>query len=180
MSTNCILVSLCASVLFAIPAYAEEDAAQARREREFAESLSGAVLVGTFSIDGVELGKSPFPERYELKSVKKAEDGLWTFTAHVVYLNQDITVPVNVPVVWAGDTPMISLSDGTLPGLGSQLSARVIFHEGRYAGTWKHGDFGGHMWGKIERPDEISSEGDTGGDDSESTTPAQTESPAGR
>jgi hypothetical protein len=134
------------------PVAADDDTKQAQREAKFAEALSGAVLVGTFSIDGVKADKLPFTERYELKSVKKGKDGLWTFTAHVTYLKLDITLPVSVPVVWAGDTPMVSLSNATLPGLGSQLSAKVIFDEGRYAGTWQHGKFGGHMWGKIERP----------------------------
>lgn len=106
-----------------------------------------------FSIDGVKTDKLPLGERYELKSVKKTKDGLWTFTARVTYLKQDITLPITVPVVWAGDTPMVSLSNSTLPGLGNQLSAKVIFDCGRYAGTWQHGKFGGHMWGRIERPE---------------------------
>jgi hypothetical protein len=151
----CILVA-CAAVLVP-PVAADDDVEQARREKKFAEALSGAVLVGTFSIDCVK-GKLPFPERYELKSVEKIKDGLWTFTARVNYLNQDLTLPITVPVVWAGDTPMVSLSDSTLPGLGSQLSAKIIFDEGRYAGTWQHGKFGGHMWGRIERADAAKSE----------------------
>jgi hypothetical protein len=135
------------------PVVADDNAKQQEREKKFAESLSGAVLVGTFSIDGVKMDKAPFAERYELKSVKKAKDGLWTFTAHVTYMKLDVELPVTVPVVWAGETPMVSLGNATLPGLGSELSAKVIFDGGRYAGTWQHGKFGGHMWGKIERPD---------------------------
>jgi hypothetical protein len=134
------------------PVVADDDPAQAQREKKFAEALSGSVLVGTFSIDGMK-GKLPMPERYELKSVEKTKDGLWTFTARVKYLSQDVALPITVPVVWAGDTPMVSLSDSTLPGLGNQLSAKVIFDGDRYAGTWQHGKFGGHMWGRIERPD---------------------------
>ncbi len=147
---RCFVLAACAAVVVP-PVAADDDARQSRREKKFAEALSGAVLVGNFSIDGVKADKLPFPERYELKSVKKAKDGLWTFTARVTYLKQDLTLPITVPVVWAGDTPMISLTHATLPGLGSQLSAKVIFDEGRYAGTWQHGKFGGHMWGKIER-----------------------------
>lgn len=147
---RCLMLAVCAAVVVP-PVRAEDDARQLQREKKFAESLSGAVLVGTFSIDGVKADKPPLPERYELKSVKKTKDGLWTFTARVTYFKQDLTLPVTVPVVWAGDTPMVSLTDATLPGLGSQLSAKVIFDGGRYAGTWQHGKFGGHMWGKIER-----------------------------
>jgi hypothetical protein len=145
-----LIVAACAAVVVP-PVAADDDTKQAQREAKFAESLSGAVLVGTFSIDGMKAEKAPFTERYELKSVKKAKDGLWIFTAHITYLKLDLTLPISVPVVWAGDTPMVSLNNATLPGLGSELSAKVIFDEGRYAGTWQHGKFGGHMWGKIER-----------------------------
>jgi hypothetical protein len=155
-----MLAAACVAVV--VPPAAADDARQAEREKKFAESLSGAVLVGQFSIDGLKTDKLPFPERYELKSVKKAKDGLWTFTAHVAYLKQDITIPVTVPVVWAGDTPMISLTNAELTGLGKELSAKVIFDGGRYAGTWQHGKFGGHMWGKIERPG--ASKPESGGD----------------
>jgi hypothetical protein len=161
LTTRCLLVAACVAVL--VPRVAAgDDPDQSGREREFAESLTGAVLVGTFSIDGLKMEKSPFPERYELKSVEKAKDGLWTFTARVRYLKLDLTIPITVPVVWAGDTPMVSLSDATLAGLGKELSARVIFHAGRYAGTWQHGKFGGHMWGRIERADPSTSKSAAG------------------
>jgi hypothetical protein len=150
LTIRCFMLAACAAVAVP-PVAADDDAKQAQREAKFAEALSGAVLVGTFSIDGVKTDKLPVSERYELKSVKKTKDGLWTFTARLTYLKLDVTLPVTVPVVWAGDTPMVSLTNATLPGLGSQLSAKVIFDEGRYAGTWQHGKFGGHMWGKIER-----------------------------
>jgi hypothetical protein len=147
------LVLVICAALVALPIAADDNLEQEKREKAFAESLTGAVMVGTFSIDGMKTDKSPFPERYELKSVQKTKEGLWTFTARVTFLNQDLTIPVTVPVVWAGETPMIALTNSTLPGLGSQLSAKIIFDGDRYAGTWQHGKFGGHMWGRIERPD---------------------------
>jgi hypothetical protein len=151
------VLATCAAVA-ATSVMAAEDVAQVEREKKFAEALSGTVLVGTFSVDGVKTDKLPLAERYELKSVEKTKDGLWTFTARVKYLNQDLTLPITVPVVWAGDTPMVSLSNSTLPGLGNQLSAKVIFDADRYAGTWQHGKFGGHMWGRIERAAALKSE----------------------
>ena len=157
LTIRCFMLAACAAAA-ASSVVADDDIVQAEREKKFAEALSGAVLVGTFSIDGAKVDKFSLPERYELKSVEKTKDGLWTFTACVKYLNQDLTLPITVPVVWAGDTPMVSLSDSTLPGLGNQLSAKVIFDAGRYAGTWQHGKFGGHMWGRIERADATKSE----------------------
>jgi hypothetical protein len=157
VAIRCFILVVCAAVVIR-PVAADDKVEQGEREKKFSEALSGTVLVGTFSIDGVKMDKSPLPERYELKSVEKTKDGLWTFTARVKYLNQDLTLPITVPVVWAGDTPMVSLSDSTLPGLGNQLSAKVIFDGQRYAGTWQHGKFGGHIWGRIERPDVSKSE----------------------
>jgi hypothetical protein len=58
-------------------------------------------------------------------------------------------MPVPVTIEWAGDTPMITLTEQTVEGLGT-FSARVLLYDGLYAGTWKHGQFGGHMWGRIE------------------------------
>ena len=46
---------------------------------------------------------------------------------------------------------MVTLTKATLPGLGEGFSARVLFYEGRYAGTWQHGPVGGHMFGTIEK-----------------------------
>jgi hypothetical protein len=157
LTIRCFMLAACMAAVVS-PVMADDDVLQAQREKKFAEALSGAVLVGTFSIDGVKVDKFPLQERYELKSVEKTKDGLWTFTARVTYLKQDVTLPITVPVVWAGDTPMVSLSNSTLPGLGNQLSAKVIFDAGRYAGTWQHGKFGGHLWGRIERADVSKSE----------------------
>jgi hypothetical protein len=157
VTIRCLMLAACAAAV-ASSVVADDDVVQAAREKKFAEALSGTVLAGTFSIDGVKTDKLPLAERYELKSVAKTKDGLWTFTARVKYLNQDLTLPITVPVVWAGDTPMVSLSDSMLPGLGNQLSAKVIFDGQRYAGTWQHGKFGGHMWARIERAESSKSE----------------------
>ena len=157
LTIRCFMLVACVAVVVP-PVAAGDDVEQAQREKKFAEALSGAVLVGTFTIEGVKTDKPPIPERYELKSVEKTKNGLWTFTARVTYLKQDVTLPITVPVVWAGETPMVSLSNSTLPGLGNQLSAKVIFDEGHYAGTWQHGKFGGHMWGRIERSEVSKSE----------------------
>jgi hypothetical protein len=157
LTIRSLALAACAVGFLSTTAIAD-DLTQAQREMKFSESLSGSVLVGTFSIDGLKIDKLPMPERYELKSVEKTKDGLWTFTARVTYLTQDVTLPITVPVVWAGDTPMVSLSDSTLPGLGNQLSAKVIFDGDRYAGTWQHGKFGGHMWGRIERANAATTE----------------------
>jgi len=118
-------------------------------ERRFADQLTGSALVGQFSVTGRE-DRPANPERYELASVEKIGDHDWRFNARIKYGNIDVTLPVVVPVVWAGDTPMITITDFTIPSLGT-FTARVLFYGDRYTGTWQHGKFGGHMFGKIEK-----------------------------
>jgi len=120
------------------------------REKAFSARMSNVTLVGSFTVDG-RTDSPPKAERYEIKSVTKLGGNLWTFVTRVKYGKVDTTVPITVPLEWAGDTPMVSLTDATLPGLGSAFSARVIFHDDRYAGTWQHGKVGGHMFGRIEK-----------------------------
>ena len=62
----------------------------------------------------------------------------------------DVTMPVVVPVKWVDDTPVVTLTDWTIPTLGT-FTCRVLFHGDRYAGTWQHGRVGGLMYGRIEK-----------------------------
>ncbi|HQZ64748.1 MAG TPA: hypothetical protein PLY87_06725 [Planctomycetaceae bacterium] len=121
------------------------------RDKAFSKSMSKSVLVGSFTMDGKQSAEAPKAERYEIESVVKASDNLWIFTARVKYGKLDTKLPITVPLEWAGDTPMVTLTNANLPGLGEGFSARVLFYEGRYAGTWQHGPVGGHMFGKIEK-----------------------------
>lgn len=124
---------------------------QEQLEKAFSSRMEKTVLVGVFTIDGQKPESAPKEERYEIKSVTKSTGNLWVFTARVKYMKFDTTLPIAVPVEWAGDTPMVTLTDASLPGLGDGFSCRVIFHENRYAGTWQHGPVGGHMFGRIEK-----------------------------
>jgi hypothetical protein len=51
-------------------------------------------------------------------------------------------------VVWAGDTPVITLDKMPIPGFGT-FTCRVMIFGDQYAGTWDGGDHGGHLFGKI-------------------------------
>ena len=118
-------------------------------ERAFTERMQDVTLVGQFTIEGRDdLGGRP--ERYEIASVTKVSDTDWRFDARIAYGNTDVTLPVTVPIVWAGDTPMISITDFAIPTLGT-FTVRLIFYDDRYAGSWQHGEFGGLMYGIIER-----------------------------
>jgi hypothetical protein len=119
-------------------------------EKKFMTHMSGSVLTGNFTLDGQQAKAAPRAERYEIKDVKKISDGMWLFQTRMKYGKVDSTMPIPVPIVWAGDTPMVSMTNLTIPGMGT-FSCRVIFDGDRYAGTWQHGEKGGHMWGMIEK-----------------------------
>jgi hypothetical protein len=123
---------------------------QEERETAFSKQYSACNLVGAFTVDG-KMDQAPKSERYEIKSVTKLTGNLWTFTVRVKYGKVDANLPITVPVIWAGDTPMVALTNASIPGLGEAFSARVIFYDNRYAGTWQHGEVGGHMFGRIEK-----------------------------
>ncbi|MFI4873975.1 MAG: hypothetical protein ACIALR_01465 [Blastopirellula sp. JB062] len=116
---------------------------------KFSETLSGSVLIGKFTIAGRD--EAPKEERYEIRSVHKLEEGdLWLFNARVKYGDKDAMIPMPLEVKWAGKTPVITLEDVAIPGLGT-FSAHVVIDGDKYAGTWTHGEVSGHLFGRIEK-----------------------------
>ncbi len=122
------------------------------RERRFVDEMQNVVLTGHFTIEGEER-RDGVPERYEIARVTKLDGNLWRFEARVQYGNTDATLPMVLPVEWAGDTPVVSITDFAIPGLGDEFGARVVFYDERYAGTWDHGPYGGMMYGTIATMD---------------------------
>jgi hypothetical protein len=121
------------------------------QEQAFARQISGVVLEGSFSLDASPEAH-PVRERYEIQSVQKLKDHDWMLTARIVYGDFDIPLPVPVQVYWADKTPVLQVSNLKLPGLGEGFTARILFQDQRYAGTWQHGANGGLMGGRITRP----------------------------
>jgi hypothetical protein len=116
-------------------------------EREFAERMNGAALVGRFTIAGRE--DRATADRYDIYSVDKIGDDQWRFNAKIG--ESGLTLPIVVRMKFVDDTPLIVMTDTTIPGMGT-FTARVFFHGDQYAGTWSHvGSAGGHMFGRIER-----------------------------
>jgi hypothetical protein len=132
----------------------ESSRRQAELEDMFVKMLSGATLEGSFTSTG--RGSDPTKlrsEKYTIGEVKKLAAGVWLISARIQYGEHDVTLPVTVPIRWAGDTPVIVVDDQALPGFGT-VSARVMFFADHYAGYWKHGDHGGHLFGIISRDGE--------------------------
>lgn len=131
------------------PATAAAAEALTAEEQAFADLLTGADLVGSFTVDGKET--DPKQDRYSITKTTKLKGNTWAIHARIKYGEVDITVPVAVQVDWAKDTPILAVTDLKIPGLGSEFGSRILFHGNRYAGTWQHGKVGGHMWGRVER-----------------------------
>ena len=121
---------------------------QEERFKAFTEMMKEVTLTGHFSILGK---KESNEEAYEIKSVKKSEDGdYWLFNARIKYGGKDVPMIFPLEVKWAGNAPVIVMDEVTIPGLGT-FTCRVVFEEDRYAGTWSHGTVKGQLWGTIKK-----------------------------
>ena len=139
--------------LFAVvlPCHAEDGNAPTPAEAEFAALMSGATLAGFFTLDREGDGPPELhQERYTLGEVKKLPTGMWLFNTRIQYMEHDVTLPIVLPVVWADDTAVIRVDKIGFPGLGT-YSARVLIHDGKYAGYWQGAGYGGRLFGTIER-----------------------------
>ncbi|WP_425396407.1 hypothetical protein [Aeoliella sp.] len=131
------------------------------QEAKLSEMLTGATLHGFFTV--TRDGDDDTPprlrgERYDLVEVRKVDNkGNWLFKARIRYGDHDVTLPMTLPVKWAGDTPVVVVDNIGFPGLGT-YSARVLFHAGHYAGHWNGADHGGNLFGTIEKNEEEESE----------------------
>lgn len=115
-------------------------------EKRFRAMMSGVTLVG-HSASPNQPGVSA-EERYVIEKVSKLAGDTWLFEARLQFGSHDLPVPVPVQIKWAGDTPVITLTDLTIPGLGT-YTARVLLYRDQYAGTWSSKDHGGQLFGKI-------------------------------
>ncbi len=144
-----IFMVCCAGLAYAADLTPEQEKLYAELEA----SLSGSALVGQFTVTGKE-AIDPKPERYELTSVKHVGDGNWMFVARILYGDHDVTLPITLPIQWAGNTPVITVDNIGFPGLGT-YTARVMIYEDHYAGFWSggtdnNGRHGGHLYGVVE------------------------------
>jgi len=117
-------------------------------DRKFQQMMKGVTLVGR----STRLNNDQFigSEKYVIEKVTRLTGETWLFQARLQYGSRDIPVPVPVVIKWAGDTPVITLTDLTIPGMGT-FTARILLYRDQYAGTWSAKDHGGQMFGKIVR-----------------------------
>lgn len=118
-------------------------------EKEFTEKMRGAALVGRSTTWNKE--ELSGEERYQIDKVSKIGNDLWMLQVRMRLGNREIPMPVPVAIRWAGDTPMIQLTNVAIPGTGT-FTARVLLYQDQYSGVWSGGGHGGQLFGRIERP----------------------------
>ena len=120
------------------------------RELRLAKYLTGAKFLGNFTIEG-KSDALPKPEAYTISKCEKLpQPDMYRLTARIKYGEIDSEVPLDLKILWAGRTPVITMDAFWIPGMGT-FGARVLIHAGRYAGTWQHDDVGGHLFGVIKK-----------------------------
>ena len=122
------------------------------KSEELSKLLTNSRWKGQFTTvdkNGV-VGKAA-EETYEItKAEKLPEENLWMLTTRIKYGKRDVTVPLPITILWAGETPVITVDQLLIPGMGT-FDARVLIRGGKYSGTWTHNDHGGHLFGTIDK-----------------------------
>src|SRR5262245_24994639 len=123
--------------------------AAADAERGFKGLLKNAYLSSRWATlkDG-ELGEEKTGDKYNIVGVTKGSGENWTVSAKMKYREQEIVMPIPVQVKFAGDTAIMIVDKLAIPG-GGTYSARLLFYEETYSGTWSGGRGGGMLYGVI-------------------------------
>jgi hypothetical protein len=108
--------------------------------------MTGATLVGHSTLTGRE-GMSG-EERYSIDRISRIGSETWLLQTRMKLGSHEVPFPVPVVIKWAGDTPVITLTDMPIPGFGT-YTARVVLYRDQYAGTWSGKNYGGQLFGKI-------------------------------
>src|SRR5262245_53191793 len=128
------------------PATAPAPAAEMNAlEKAVQESLTNASRVGYFT--GGD-SNATTPDTDTIESLTKIDATTWKIDARIQYGGKDYRASVNIPVLWAGETPVLSMAQYAIPGQGV-YSARILIHNGMYAGTWGSPGKGGKMFGMV-------------------------------
>ena len=119
------------------------------QSKAIVERLSDCAFVGRYTRNGnIDPGQT---ERYEIKSCEPTDQpNTYKLVARIEYGQHDIEAPLIVKIYFADQTPVLTLDQVWIPGLGT-FDARVLLRGDRYAGTWSHDSTTGHLFGSIEK-----------------------------
>jgi hypothetical protein len=145
-----LLAAALAIALVAIFVWMRRDVppSEAERNRKFTQDMDRITLAG----HSTRLNREGLfgPERYYIDGVTHMSGNMWLFRTRLEFGGKPVPVPIPLMVQWAGDTPVITLTDLTIPGMGT-YTARVVLYRDQYAGTWSAAKGGGQLFGRIER-----------------------------
>ena len=118
-------------------------------DHKFEEMMKGVTLVGRSS--SLSSDRISGEERYVIDGLSKLAGDTWLLRTRLQCCgSSEVPVPLPVTIKWAGDTPVITLTDLSIPGMGT-YTARVVLYRDQYAGTWSGKKGGGQVFGKIVR-----------------------------
>jgi hypothetical protein len=142
-----------ALALLALQACSKSQPGNPRQDLEarFKAAMDGTALEG--NMKGLGKDKISQGEKFVIERVTRIAGETWLFPMRFQYGKNDVPVPVPLRVAWAGDTPVLTLTDVPVPGYGT-YSARVVIYKEQFAGMWvspKGG--GGQIFGKVVRND---------------------------
>ena len=76
-------------------------------EKSFQDAMLNVKLVGHYTMgDSAELHE----DSYTIERVSKVKEETWRFEAKILYNKKDFKVAMNLPVKFAGDTPLALLT----------------------------------------------------------------------
>jgi hypothetical protein len=124
---------------------------QEQLEAKFQKMLTKAYLRGRWSpVDAAGLGPEKQEDKYEIISAAKVKDDQWVINAKMKYGKNEFVMPVPVRVKWSGETPML-IVDKLSMGPDRSYSARVLFFDGMYSGSWNSASgYGGVLYGVVD------------------------------
>ena len=151
------LLPLLACVLFASACSGTESAAppntaasaaaqEQDRDRKFSALMNGVIMKGRST--SLSHDRVSGEEQYIIEKVTKLRDTTWLVESRFKVGEREFPISMPVQIEWAGDTPVLCVTDFAIPGMGT-YTARVVLHSGQYAGTWNGKGYGGQMFGVL-------------------------------
>lgn len=130
-----LLACSLAVTLFIFTGHSNARAETQEIEKAFSAMLTNATLNGTWApIDKRLLGDDQ-KDGYEIVRATKKEADQWVLVSKMKFNGQELQIPIPVIVKFAGDTAVMVLNNLPL-GDGTTWSARILFHDDVYAGSW--------------------------------------------
>jgi len=118
-------------------------------EQRFKALFTKASLSGRWAAlkDG-QLGEERTGDKYNIVSAVKSSGDKWIVHAKMKYGDREFMLPIPVQMKFVGDTAILEVNDLAIPG-GGTYTARVMFYERTYSGTWKGQRGGVMLYGTI-------------------------------